>query len=203
LRSQFIRQRTRHPVANAAIRHGLDKGIYKGRAAAADAVCGRIDVILHHSDLSGCGKDGFRKIKFLIRTGAQAGNQAHTLSDCERRIGHDAHKTRGVRQRILQHFIGPPGNDGNDEFVVQRIVNLSNDVRSVNGLDGQQNAIDSLNQRKVVLHNMNTLSRQFRAFFRVFAADVNAIGRKRPFIQNTAYNGRAHVARADKTKFHN
>ena len=136
------------------------------------------------------------------RVGASA-YRRHPEAAQERRIGHDAHKTRGVRQRILQQFICPPGNDGNDEFAIQRIVNLSNDIRSVNGLDGQQNAIDSLNQRKVVLHNMNTLSRQFRAFFRVFAADVNAIGRKRPFIQNTAYNGRAHVARADKTKFHN
>ena len=117
LRGQFIRQRTRHPVANAAIRHGLDKGIYKGRAAAADAVCGRIDVILHHSDLSGCGKDGFRKIKFLIRAGAQAGNQAHTLSDRERRIGHDAHKGHVFSKigRIEREAFA--GRNGHDEFV--------------------------------------------------------------------------------------
>ena len=52
LSSQFISQRTRHTVSHASVSHGFDKSIDKCRAAAADAVCGRIDMVFDYGDFA-------------------------------------------------------------------------------------------------------------------------------------------------------
>ena len=131
-----------------------------------------------------------------------AAKQAHAFPDSKRCVGHHTHKMRGMRQRGLQHAVRPACDDGNDEFPLEIVVNLLENLRSIHRLDGQQNAVACAHELTVADHDMHALGCEAFTHLRHLVRDGKLIRRKAAFLQNALQNGGAHVAGSDKTKFH-